>query len=100
MGALFRVLEARGPKESLNVLRDGQGETLLRQATDLHTKLKKMGHVNAILVLHNDVWSGRFSPTTQELMAKVQEMFKASGRNVWEHVIIGFSRCDEADRGW
>lgn len=78
----------------------GTDDTLLRQATDLHTKLRRMGHVNAILVLHNDVWSGRFSPTTQELMAKVQEMFKASGRNVWEHVIIGFSRCDEADRGW
>jgi len=78
----------------------GTDDHLLRQAADLHQKLQRMGYVNGILVLHNDVVSGRFSPATRELMTKIQHMFRSSKRNVWDHVIVAFSHCDESDRGW
>jgi hypothetical protein len=77
----------------------GDDGLLAQQATDMHVKLKNMDCINAILVLVSEP-SGRFAPATQELLAKLETMFSQANRDVWRHVIIGFSRCDPADRGW
>jgi GTPase SAR1 family protein len=70
------------------------------QAADLLAKTKAMNYVNAILVIHNDVYSNRVNPMTYELLQKVDEMFKDVEGNVWDHVIIGYSKCDADSRGW
>ena len=44
--------------------RDARGEI----AADLHNKLKALGHVHAILVLHNDVVSNRLNPATYQIL--------------------------------
>ena len=44
--------------------RDALGEI----AADLHNKLKALGHVHAILVLHNDVVSNRLNPATYQIL--------------------------------
>ena len=42
-------------------------EALGALAADLHNKLKALGHVHAILVLHNDVASNRLNPATYQV---------------------------------
>eukprot|EP00756_Hemistasia_phaeocysticola_P040366 Hpha_TRINITY_DN16859_c2_g3::TRINITY_DN16859_c2_g3_i1::g.152568::m.152568 len=70
------------------------------QAADLNTKLEAMQHVNLILVLHKDYHSNRLDPTTLEILQKVSTIFKKVGRDVWSHVVIGYSRVDEEQRTW
>lgn len=69
-------------------------------AADLHNKLKALGHVNSILVLHNDVYSNRLNPATMEILKLVDEKFAKNARSVWDHVIIGYSKCNAHDTGW
>jgi len=83
------------------------------QAADLHAKLRAMGRVHAIVVVHNDVHSNRLNPATYELLRKVDEMFATDDTNgsqtagtdgrttsVWEHVVVCYSKCDADSRGW
>lgn len=84
------------------------------QAADLHAKLRAMGRVHAIVVVHNDVHSNRLNPATYELLRKVDEMFATHDTNgsqtagtdgrtttsVWEHVVVCYSKCDADSRGW
>lgn len=73
---------------------------LTEQATDLHVKLQAMQYVNSVLVLHKDFEANRLDPATFELLRKVSTLFQKSGMNVWEHVILGYTRVDEEKRGW
>jgi predicted GTPase len=75
-------------------------DTILTQAGDLYEKLKQMKHVNCILVLHNDVNSNRLNPATYEVLEKIDQMFAESDGNVWNHVIVAYSKCDAESRGW
>eukprot|EP00928_Gymnodinium_smaydae_P023528 TRINITY_DN19385_c0_g1_i1.p1 TRINITY_DN19385_c0_g1~~TRINITY_DN19385_c0_g1_i1.p1 ORF type:complete len:418 (-),score=118.05 TRINITY_DN19385_c0_g1_i1:107-1198(-) len=75
-------------------------EKLDQQAGDLHDKLQKMGFVNALLVVHNDVHSNRLNPATMEILQKIDQMFSKSDTNVWDHVIMAYSKCDADARGW
>eukprot|EP01062_Namystynia_karyoxenos_P064588 TRINITY_DN575_c0_g1_i1.p1 TRINITY_DN575_c0_g1~~TRINITY_DN575_c0_g1_i1.p1 ORF type:complete len:472 (+),score=171.50 TRINITY_DN575_c0_g1_i1:105-1418(+) len=70
-------------------------EILTEQATDLNVKLQKMGYVNAILVLHKDYQSNRMDPGTFELLKKVSTLFQKAGKDVWSHVVIGYTKVDQ-----
>jgi len=76
--------------------RDHLGEL----AADLHNKLKALGHVHAILVLHNDVLSNRLNPATYQILKMVDEKFKKAGTSVWEHVVVGYSKCNNFETSW
>jgi len=69
-------------------------------AADLHNKLKALGHVHAILVLHNDVVSNRLNPATYQILKMVDEKFANAGGNVWKHVLVGYSKCNGHDLTW
>jgi len=75
-------------------------ETLGELAADLHNKLKALGHVHAILILHNDVVGNRLNPATYEILKMVHEKFAKAGHSVWDHVIIGYSKCNAHETTW
>jgi len=76
--------------------RDRLGEL----AADLHNKLKALGHVHAILILHNDVVGNKLNPATYEILKMVHEKFAKAGHSVWDHVIIGYSKCNAHETTW
>eukprot|EP00928_Gymnodinium_smaydae_P090118 TRINITY_DN73967_c0_g1_i1.p1 TRINITY_DN73967_c0_g1~~TRINITY_DN73967_c0_g1_i1.p1 ORF type:complete len:441 (+),score=99.65 TRINITY_DN73967_c0_g1_i1:37-1359(+) len=69
-------------------------------AADLHNKLRALGHVHLILVLHNDVTSGRLNPATYTILKMVDEKFARADQNVWENVVIAFTKCNAHDVSW
>jgi len=69
-------------------------------AADLHNKLKALGTVHALLVVHNDVASNRLNPATYQLLKMVDEKFSKAGHSVWEHVVIGYSKCNAHETSW
>jgi len=98
----FIVVDTPGhdDPEGANIDEKDARAKLQEQAADLHSKLQNMMHLNMILVMHNDVHSNRLNPATYELLRKVDEMFKDSDRNVWEHVVMAYTKCDADSRGW
>lgn len=75
-------------------------DALGKLAADLHDKLKALGHVHAILVLHNDVIGNKLNPATYALLKMVDEKFQRAGQSVWEHVVIGYSKCNAFETSW
>lgn len=69
-------------------------------AADLHNKLKALDHVHAILVLHNDVISNRLNPATYQILKMVDEKFAQAEGSVWEHVVVGYSKCNGHETSW
>jgi len=69
-------------------------------AADLHNKLKAIGHVHAVLVLHNDVMSNRLNPATYTMLKVIDEKFKQCGKSVWDNVIVAYSKCNAFDTAW
>ena len=69
-------------------------------AADLHNKLKALGEVHTILVLHNDVVSNRLNPATYQILKMVEEKFQKASSSVWEHVVIGYSKCNGHETSW
>jgi len=69
-------------------------------AADLHSKLKALGHVHAILVLHNDVISNRLNPATYQILKMIDEKFAKAGGSVWNHVVVGYSKCNSFETSW
>ena len=69
-------------------------------AADLHNKLKALGHVHTLLVLHNEVHSNRLNPATYQMLKMVDEKFKLAGTSVWEHVVVGYSKCNTHETSW
>lgn len=67
-------------------------DALRQQAADLHHKLKAMGKVHAILVLHNQVTSNRLNPATYAILQMIDEKF---GPEVWRNVIVAYSQCNQ-----
>ena len=73
-------------------------DTLREQAADLHNKLKAIGKVHTILVLHDNVVSNRLNPATYAVLQMVDEKF---GSTVWDHVVVGYSQCNaHLAEGW
>ena len=54
-------------------------EALGALAADLHNKLKALGSIHAILVLHNDVLSNRLNPATYQVLKMIDEKFVKAG---------------------
>ena len=88
-------------------LDDEKGRLILAEmAADLHNKLKATDHVNAILVLHNDVASNRLNPATYQILKMIDEKFKETTGaddepiSVWDHVIVAYSKCNHHDSYW
>ena len=79
-------------KESRNVLSEHAG--------DLYNKLKCMGYINTIVVIHNDIYSNRLNPATYEILEKINEMFEQCDENIWDRVVIVYSKCDLDTVGW
>lgn len=79
---------------------DPECKGLTKIEADLTNKLKKLGYVNAILVIHNDVVGNRLNPATLELLRKLDAKFHEVGSAVWDHVIIGYSKCNEFEDTW
>jgi len=71
-------------------------------AADLHNKLKALGHVHTLLVLHNDVIANRLNPATYQILKMVDEKFEKAGVNgsVWEHVVVAYSKCNSFETTW
>merc|ERR1711879_351245 len=47
-----------------------------------------------------DVNSNRLNPATYEVLDKIDQMFLESDGNVWDHVILAYSKCDTDSKGW
>ena len=75
-------------------------EMLGEMAEDLHNKLQAMQYVNLILVIHNDVHSNRLNPATYKVLELVANKFKEAELDVWDHVVMAYSKCNEGDRSW
>jgi len=68
---------------------------------DLINKMQKLGYVNAILVIHNDIKGNRLNPATLELLEAVATRFQEdSESDVWSHVVIGYSKCNLHETDW
>uniref|UniRef100_A0A7S3FDX9 G domain-containing protein n=1 Tax=Haptolina ericina TaxID=156174 RepID=A0A7S3FDX9_9EUKA len=76
--------------------RDKLGEL----AADLHTKLKALGSVHAIVILHNDVVSNRLNPATQTVLKMVGDKFAKADSSVWANVVVAYSKCNEHESTW
>jgi hypothetical protein len=98
----FVVVDTPGhdDPEAAEVDRDEARALLSAHATDLHEKLKAMGHAHLILVLHSDPYANRLNPATFTILRMVDEKFKASETRVWRNVVFAYTRCDEEARGW
>merc|ERR1719311_963805 len=61
-------------------LDDEEGRDVLRaQAADLHNKLKALGHIHTILVIHDQVASNRLNPATFTILKMLDEKFITLG---------------------
>lgn len=69
-------------------------------AADLHNKLKALGHVHAILVIHNDVHANRLNPATYDILQMLDHKFAKANRSVWSHVVVAYSKCNAQDTAW
>jgi len=69
-------------------------------AADLHNKIKALGHVHAIVVLHNDVHSNRLNPATYTILKMIGEKFAKAEKSVWNHVVICYSKCNAHETSW
>jgi len=83
-----------------DVTAEAAQEFLGLQAEDLHNKLKAMGHIHTLLVIHNDVVSNKINPGTHEILRMVEKKFASCGTSVWEHVVIGYSKCNAHETSW
>jgi len=75
-------------------------EKLGEMAADLHNKMKALGHIHAILVLHNDVHSNRLNPATYTVLKMIGEKFAKSEVSCWKHVVVGYSKCNAHETSW
>jgi hypothetical protein len=76
--------------------RDKLGEL----AADLHDKLKAMGHIHVLLILHNDPTSNRLNPATYTILKMIDAKFAETGEEVWKHVVVAYSKCNPHDSTW
>ncbi|KAL1508620.1 hypothetical protein AB1Y20_004717 [Prymnesium parvum] len=75
-------------------------EKLGEMAAELHDKLKAIGTIHALVVVHNDVTSNRLNPATQTILKMIAEKFAKADTSVWKNVVIAYSKCNEHDTSW
>lgn len=98
----FVVVDTPGhdDPEGADIEDEKSRERLGELAADLHNKLKALGRVDAILVIHNDVHSNRLNPATYTILKMIDEKFAKVDVNVWSRVIIAYSKCNEQSTDW
>lgn len=77
--------------EAVDLDDEASRDLLREQAADLHHKLKALGHVDLLLVLHDNVASNRLNPATYTVLKLLDEKF---GPTVWDSVVVAYSRCN------
>lgn len=99
---LFTAIDTQGldDPDCTDLEKDEVREKIAEMAADLHHKLLAMGHVDLILVLHNDVYSNRLNPAVYEVLNMVDQKFAKASENVWEHVAIAYTKCNTHDLSW
>jgi len=99
---LFTVVDTPGHDDTVgdDVSKKEVSDKLEELAADLHNKLKAMGRVHTILVIHNDPISNRLNPATETILKMVNEKFAKAHENVWECVVLAYSKCDADTKNW
>jgi GTPase SAR1 family protein len=69
------------------------------QDKDLTDKMKCLGYVNAIIVVF-DLSKNKLSGSMKKMLESLEIKFKAEGHNVWNHVMIGYTKCNATDKTW
>lgn len=69
-------------------------------AVDLHDKLKAIGHLDAIVIIHNDVLSNRLNPATYKVLKMIDQKFAKCNQSVWKNTVIAYSKCNEHETSW
>ncbi|MAA78327.1 MAG: hypothetical protein CL916_03635 [Deltaproteobacteria bacterium] len=67
-------------------------DCLRQQAADLHNKLRALGSIDLIVILHDKIQSNRLNPATFELLKLINEKF--NNQPVWNNVVIAYSHCN------
>lgn len=91
--------------------RSSSRDALQLLAADFHDKLKAIGRINCLLVLHNDVISNRLNSATFAMLQMIQEKFSNMGdcgvdagnavdKPIWDNVIIAYSKCNANTDSW
>lgn len=75
-------------------------EELALMASDFHNKIKALGRVDGILVMHNDIHSNRLNSATYSVLKMLDEIFANSNKSVWDNIIIAYSKCNECEIAW
>jgi len=98
----FTAIDTRGldDPDFTEIQQDEVRDKIQEMAVDLHNKLQAMGHVHMILILHNDVHANRLNPAMYEVLKMVDQKFAKTGQNVWQHVAIAYTKCNEHDHSW
>jgi len=86
--------------ETADIESEEAREKIGELAADLHDKLKALGTVHAIVVIHNDAIGNKLNPATQTLLKLVSEKFRKADSSVWNNVIIAYSKCNEHSTDW
>ena len=74
--------------------REEARDVLKGHATDLHEKLKLMGHAHVILVLHSDPYANRLNPATFMILKMIHDKFADADGAVWRNVVFAYTRRD------
>jgi len=102
LGRSFIAIDTPGhdDTQAMNLADGGTRKLLGELAADLHNKLKAMGHVDCILVLHNDVVANRLNPATYTILQMIDEKFAKTEQSVWENVVVAYSKCNAHETTW
>jgi len=96
----FLALDTPGHNDTSgrNLEEQSSRDVLREQAADLHNKLKSMGHINTILICHDNVTSNRLNPATYAILQMIDEKF--AGQPIWENVIVAYTKCNAHENAW
>ena len=60
-------------------------------------KLKALGHIHTIVLVHKDIASNRVDPVFIWQLKMLDETF---GEDVWKHVVVAYSHCNPYETTW
>jgi len=98
----FVAVDTPGQDDTHGASLDSQAcrDHLAQLAADMHNKLKALGHIHLIVILHNDVAANRLNPATYMVLRMLDEIFAEAKEPVWDHVVIAYSKCNDFDFSW
>jgi len=69
-------------------------------STDMHDKLNRMGHIDLVLVVHNDIVSNRLNSATFTVLKMMIEKFSLAEQSIWNNLAVVYSKCNESESIW